>query len=149
MADFHNKTDDAVANEDNIFEATPVTEPESQDAVVTTPSCNSETRNTMPVWTNPADKVIPPGELTFPLTKEKLFKLSLSVNDPMRPFLGFFYEKQLRTECEALIRLPLFTVEEIYCAWSCRRANPWFFRCCAIDYILMAYLSLHQQREEW
>ena len=136
--------------EDDIFTVEPEKEAETRELVVLSLSPDgSTTHEATYTWKNPAEKVLPPWEFSFPLKKEKLFKLSLSVNDPMRPGFGFFYGKQLRTECEALIRLPLFTVEEIYFAWSCRRANPWFFRCYAIDYILMAYLSLHQQREEW
>ena len=136
--------------EDDIFTVEPEKEAETRELVVLSSSPDgSTTHEATYIWKNPAEKVLPPWEFSFPLTKEKLFKLSLSVNDPMRPFFGLFYEKQLRTECEALIRLPLFAVEEIYFAWSCRRANPWFFRCYAIDYILMAYLSLHKQNEEW
>ena len=83
--------------------------------------------------------------LPYPLTAQILFDLALTVVtvDPARLTLGFYYEAQLKRECELLIPhpIPSFFSEGIRTALKFRRKNPVFFVCNAIDIVLTAYLS--------
>lgn len=83
--------------------------------------------------------------LPYPLTAQILFDLALTVVtvDPARMVLGFYYEAQLKRECELLIPhpIPSFFSRGIWTALMLHRNNPDFFVCNAIDIVLTAYLN--------
>lgn len=79
------------------------------------------------------------------LSAQTLFNLALTVEapDPARQKLGFFYEMQLKRECELLIPhpIPSYYLIGIRNALMIRRSNPGFFICNSIDVVLTYYLN--------
>lgn len=83
--------------------------------------------------------------LPYPVTAQGIFDLALTVVsfDPARLQLGFFYEPQLKRECEMLVPhpIPSFFPWGIMNALMLRRSNPGVFVCYAIDIVLTHYLK--------
>ena len=83
--------------------------------------------------------------LPYPVTAQGVFDLALTVEsfDPARLLLGFFYEAQLKHECEMLVPhpIPSFYPRGIRNALMLRRSNPSVFVCNAIDVVLTHYLK--------
>ena len=83
--------------------------------------------------------------LPYPVTAQGIFDLALTVVsfDPARLQLGFFYEPQLKRECEMLVPhpIPSFYPWGIMNALMLRRSNPGVFVCYAIDIVLTHYLK--------
>lgn len=81
----------------------------------------------------------------YPITAQGVFDLALTVVpfDPARQRLGFFYEAQLKRECNLLIPhpIPSFYPQGIKNALRLRRSNPAVFVCQAVDRVLMYYLK--------
>ena len=81
----------------------------------------------------------------YPITAQGVFDLALTVVpvDPARLTLKFFYEAQLKRECNLLIPhpIPSFYPQGIRDALIHRRNNPAVFVCQAIDVVLMYYLK--------
>ena len=79
------------------------------------------------------------------LSAETLFDLALTVEkpDPARQMLGFFYETQLKRECELLIPhpIPSYYRRGMWNALMIRRNNPGFFMCNAIDVVLTFFFN--------
>jgi hypothetical protein len=79
------------------------------------------------------------------LSAQTLFNLALTVEapDPARQALGFFYEQELKRECEMLIPhpIPSYYRAGIWKALMLRRSNPGYFVCNAIDVVLTYYLN--------
>ena len=77
------------------------------------------------------------------LTAKKLFRqaMKVSAGDPARQWFGFFYEEQLRRECEATLEFPIDKndLAALANAYLIRRFNPGFFQCTAIDTVLYTY----------
>ena len=81
----------------------------------------------------------------YPITAQGVFDLALTVVpvDPARLTLKFFYEAQLKRECNLLIPhpIPSFYPQGIKNILRLRRSNPTVFVCQAIDVVLMYYLK--------
>lgn len=77
------------------------------------------------------------------LTAKTLFRqaMKVSAGDPARQWFGFFYEEQLRRECEATLEFPIDKndLAALANAYLIRRFNPGFFQCTAIDTVLYTY----------
>jgi len=83
--------------------------------------------------------------LQYPVTAQGVFELALTVEpvDPARQQLGFFYEPQLKRECNMLIPRPIpsFFPRGIKKALRLRRSHPTIFVCQSIDIVLVYYLN--------
>lgn len=82
---------------------------------------------------------------SFPVTSMKVYELAriIKSGDPAYMSLGFYYDGQLKRECEMLIpyAIPSYYPQGIIEALKMRRKNPGFFLCQAIDVILTRYLN--------
>ena len=91
--------------------------------------------------------------LPYPVTARGVFDLALTLGriDPARQQLGFFYEAQLKRECEMLVphSIPSFYPQGILKALMLRRSNPGFFVCYAIDVVLTHYLNERNMEENY
>jgi len=91
--------------------------------------------------------------LPYPVTARGVFDLALTLGriDPARQQLGFFYETQLKRECEMLVphSIPSFYPQGILKALMLRRSNPGFFVCYAIDVVLTHYLNERNMEENY
>ena len=91
--------------------------------------------------------------LPYPVTARGVFDLALTLGpvDPTRQQLGFFYEAQLKRECEMLVPhpIPSFYPQGIMKALMLRRSNPGFFVCYAIDVVLTHYLNERNMEENY
>jgi len=96
------------------------------------------------------ESVVPPNRSSGLLTAKSLFKqaLKVSAGDPARQAFGFYYEEQLRRECEAMLEFPIDRNDLIGLAnaYLLRRSNPGFFQCVAIDSVLYAYWNACSMR---
>ena len=79
------------------------------------------------------------------LTAKTLFRqaLKVSAGDPARQAFGFYYEEQLRRECEAMLEFPIDRNDLTGLAnvYLLRRFNPGFFQCTTIDTVLYNYVA--------
>lgn len=86
----------------------------------------------------------------FPLTAEKLFEMARRQPDPAREMFGYFYEAELRKECQHLIEYPL-DAGDFYNLLYCHKllvANGQYFKCAAaIQPILQNYLNAMEEYE--
>ena len=91
--------------------------------------------------------------LPYPVTARGVFDLALTLGpvDPTRQQLGFFYEAQLKRECEMLVPhpIPSFYPQGIMKALMLRRSNPGFFVCYAIDVVLTHYLNERNMEDNY
>ncbi len=89
------------------------------------------------------ETVVPPNLSSRLLTAKTLFQqaLKVSAGDPARQAFGFYYEEQLRRECEAMLEFPIERndLTGLANAYLLRRFNPGFFQCVAIDTVLYTY----------
>lgn len=86
----------------------------------------------------------------FPLTAEKLFEMARRQPDPAREMFGYFYEAELKKECQHLIEYPLYA-GDFYNLLYCHKllvANGQYFKCAAaIQPILQNYLNAMEEYE--
>ena len=99
----------------------------------------------MPMWSPALQHQNWMPWLQYPVTAQGVFELALTVApiDPARLTLRFFYEPQLKRECNMLIPhpIPSYFPQGIRNALSYRRSNPTVFVCQAIDVVLTYYLK--------
>ena len=120
----------------------------TDDEIVDAETIDEEAPKNQPKTSEKGTSLLSPQlSWLFPLTAEKLFEAARRQPDPARKGFGYFYETELRKECQNLIEYPLYAGDFYNLQYYCNLlvANGQYFKCtAAIRPILKNYLVSSQ-----